>query len=432
VHVCVQKPLEDILQWLHRGSVTDSKDDVGAEFIKSSGGVAGRRLLQIHSQFAHVVRHYPLRQRLNIADVPGGIRIEHFASYPLLFAYKHWLATCGQRDKEYIALNLRGCVLYLDYILSRVKKAQMNTPQGEKDQALRLINLENRVRGIATRMNKMANDAKKEGRQETEQVKQNKRLLAWTKEDTTMQGLSEVDKRQKEGEEQMKERLGVDARVELTLTDCCLTACAKILELLPKTSSGYHMPIDPLSRHGRDLASALEQTLLRGFMLGMIIPPTRVSVLCSCKWALTSEMGSMECPRKDPTTAEGYKCGIRGCPGNVLWLPDNFQQPIAMDWRHHKAAERDPERVFAIKISDPRMDTIMKAWCMWGRPVLYFGKKDNTCIPKGEDPGWLFMNRWTSTGKPVRLTTTNFSAFFRKVCFMTDKWCCQKVSLVIA
>jgi hypothetical protein len=325
----------------------------------------------------------------------------------------------------YVCEMIRGCKLYLEYILHKVKRAITVKHPFDQDGALQL--LAGRLREVMAQVTKWANASKQEGRQEASGLKQGKFIQLTTSLDNPDLAPDELEGLQRE--QHMLQVLGVDARMELTLTAACMDACDAIINLLRPGLHGCPMPVDPTSKAGRDLACAIEQTLLRAFVIGMIIPPTRVCVLHSCKWGWVQDMESMVCPRKELATSKGYKCSDRSCPGNVIWIPGptDMGAKVVVDWRHHKSAEHNVERVFSVRISDSRMNTLLKAWCVWARHVLYFGQKDYPHIQRGLDDGWVFMNKWTASSIPKELSTSDFTKNYRKICHINKNFDCQKV-----
>jgi hypothetical protein len=415
-----------VKSWLLAPSTEDDHIKIRAENLKHTSAESLDGLLKVHGQFGHVVRHFPIRQNLGLEGIKGGVRVEHFGSLPLLFAYMNWLVKSPKaRSKRHISNCLRGCKLYVEYLKARVKAFIQRKHVLNVDRAL--DKLVTRLAGVSSQLTDWSNTARSEGAREVASAKQNTYIqLTASLHDPD---LDKEEQEELEKQKHMEKLLGVDARMELACTAASMDACCAIIDQLPHGLHGCPMPQDPLSRSGRDLAAAMEQAILRAFIIGMIIPPTRVSVLCTCKWGWAQRMGDLTCPRRAPTTPTATRCRDKSCPGNVIWIPgpSKLDGCVMVDWRHHKSAEHMVERVFVVKIQDKRMCKLLQGWCVWARAVHYYGAKDYMSTPSELDKGWAFLNRWTETGLPTQLTTQNFTTYFRRVCHVNNNFDCRKV-----
>ena len=140
---------------------------------------------------------------------------------------------------------------------------------------------------------------------------------------------------------------------------------------------------------------------------------------CETKIAFLDE-GALQCAR-------GAVC-VRGCPGNNFKVPrpgSTKHVNAMLVCNHHKAGENHVERKFYCTIEDKRLVTVAVAFKVWARPVLYFGKKDHTEVQG--DPGFLFMNLWTTHGSPKQLKCEGFNYQFIKVCCLDWDFSVQKV-----
>ncbi len=209
-----------------------------------------------------------------------------------------------------------------------------------------------------------------------------------------------------------KEFLMWDACMEVCQADTCLSALHRVLSLLGPAGVPQH----PLGMLGRDLAAAIEQTLLKTFVTGVLVPPTRESVLSQCKGAFIGA-SNMRCTKAS--------CASRTCTGNVVWAHEDGTGDVIIDWRHHKTCENRCDKAFSQSVSDKRVVGAVNAWLKWGRAVHYYGVP--SCKDVVGDQGWLFMNRWTTSGVPSQLNDGNFAPNYRKVCHMGDEFDPRKV-----
>jgi len=419
----MQAQRDAAVEFLRKKSIKKSKFLSAPQHTTQKSMKQVLKALCVYYGFQHAARHHPLRGKLGLLHVKGGVRAEHMLNMTLVCAYVHWLthskgATVKAHGRSYNGVHnyCRGVLDWQEYVRSRVQNHINKHP--ELDVGEKFTKLLARINQVCANTKALAHEAKQAYRLEKTGERQDINVALRGEVSASDAGTTTWAAKFLEVQQRAMDKfVGWDARLEMCGGDVSLTALKHILECLPPGG----VPEEPLSRQGRDLAAAVEATLLKALTTGCLVPPTRESVLVQTKWA---HPGS-----KLTCCNSGEECTARGCPGNVIWVDPKGEGDIILDWRHHKTNESKSDKAFCQSISDPRFVSAMHAWCKWAWAVHYHGVPPDRAMALGTR--WLFMNRWTRSGRPGQLTTNNFNNNWLKVCHREEGFDVRMVRVTV-